>query len=80
MSGMVLRIPACPRSHGACPADQSQPAAEIDQLNNWLDARGRKQVDEGGQHHGTHGTITAEKMRRLETPTAPAVNGCFSKA
>jgi hypothetical protein len=80
MSGMVLRIPACPRSHGARPADQSQPAAEIDQLNNWLDARGRKQVDEGGQHHGSHGTINAEKTRRLETPTAPAVSPRFLAA
>jgi uncharacterized protein (DUF305 family) len=34
---------------------------EIDQLNSWLDAWGRKQVDDGGQHHD------GEKMRRLDS-------------
>jgi uncharacterized protein (DUF305 family) len=50
---------------------------ELEQLNSWLDAWGRKQVDDGGQHHGGHGTITAEKMRRLDRADGPGGQRLF---
>jgi uncharacterized protein (DUF305 family) len=50
---------------------------EIDQLNSWLNAWGRKQVDDGGQHHSGDGTITAEKMRRLDMADGPGGQRLF---
>jgi hypothetical protein len=56
-----------PPSHGARPADQSRQQPEIDQLNSWLDAWGRRQVDDGDQHgDGTiHRQATAGRQSAL---------------
>jgi uncharacterized protein (DUF305 family) len=48
---------------------------EIDQLNNWLDAWGRKQAGDGDQHGD--GTIPAEKLRRLDRTDGPGGQRLF---
>jgi uncharacterized protein (DUF305 family) len=40
---------------------------EIDTMNTWLDAWGRKEFDDDGKHHGgAGGLMTEDEMRRLD--------------
>ena len=44
---------------------------EIDTMNRWLDAWGRRDMDEGGQHHGSGGgMMTEDDMRQLDKANA----------
>jgi uncharacterized protein (DUF305 family) len=78
MSDMVLRKTGVrPEVTALAEQIKATQQPEIDQLNSWLDAWGRNQVDDGGQHHGGRGTITAEKMRRLNRADAPGGQRLF---
>jgi uncharacterized protein (DUF305 family) len=77
MSDMVLRKTGVrPEVTALAQRIKATQQPEIDQLNSWLDAWGRKQVDDGGQHGGV-GTITAEKMRRLNRADGPGGQRLF---
>jgi uncharacterized protein (DUF305 family) len=78
MSDMVLRKTGVhPEVTALAQQVKATQPPEIDQLNSWLDAWGSKQVDDGGQHHGGQGTITAEKMRRLDRADGPGGQRLF---
>jgi uncharacterized protein (DUF305 family) len=77
MSDMVLRKTGVhPEVTALAQQIKATQQPEIDQLNSWLDAWGRNKFDEGGQHHGV-GTITAEKMRRLDRADGPGGQRMF---
>ena len=77
MSEMVLRKTGVhPEVTALAQQVKATQSPEIDQLNSWLDAWGRKQVDDRGQHGG-QGTITAEKMRRLDRADGPGGQRLF---
>ena len=76
MSDMVLRKTGVhPQVTALAQQIKAAQQPEIDQLNNWLDAWGRKQAGDGDQHGD--GTIPAEKLRRLDRTDGPGGQRLF---